>query len=101
MRGDVVYRIYGLHGGREKEYFFGAFLSRAEAEAEIASLRTREMAPLAWLVSPMFLVVAIVTLLALVAIIYSDSAKSLWITAAVLILAWSWLSYSLAGLVAG
>jgi hypothetical protein len=43
MRGDVVYRIYGLHEGREKEYFFGAFRSAAEAEAKIAELRAREM----------------------------------------------------------
>jgi hypothetical protein len=43
MRGDVVYRIYGVHEGREKDYFFGAFRTAAEAEAEIASLRVREM----------------------------------------------------------
>jgi hypothetical protein len=43
MRGDVVYRVYGLHEGREKEYFFGTFRSAAEAEAEIAKLRAREM----------------------------------------------------------
>ncbi len=43
MRGDVVYRVYGLHEGREKEYFFGAFRSVAEAEEEIAKLRAREM----------------------------------------------------------
>jgi hypothetical protein len=43
MRGDVVYRVYGLHEGRDKEFFFGAFRSAAEAEAEIAKLRAREM----------------------------------------------------------
>jgi hypothetical protein len=43
MRGDVVYRVYGLHEGREKEFFFGAFRSAAEAEAEIVELRAREM----------------------------------------------------------
>src|SRR5262245_35801876 len=43
MRGDVVYRIYGVHEGREKDYFFGAFRTVAEAEAEIAKLRVREM----------------------------------------------------------
>src|SRR5438552_15640841 len=43
MRGDVIYRVYALHEGREKDYFFGAFRSTAEAEAEIAKLRAREM----------------------------------------------------------
>lgn len=43
MRGDVVYRIYGVHGGREKDSFFGAFRSTAEAEAEVAVLCAREM----------------------------------------------------------
>src|SRR5947207_5219432 len=43
MRGDIVYRIYGVHEGREKDYFFGAFRTVAEAEAEIAKLRAREM----------------------------------------------------------
>jgi hypothetical protein len=43
MRGDLVYRIYGIHEGREKDYFFGAFRTVDEAEAEIAKLRVREM----------------------------------------------------------
>jgi hypothetical protein len=43
MRGDVVYRIYGLHEGRQKEYFFGALRSRSEADAEVAKLCAREM----------------------------------------------------------
>jgi hypothetical protein len=43
MRGDVVYRIYGLHAGREKDDFFGAFRTASEAEAEIVKLRAREM----------------------------------------------------------
>jgi hypothetical protein len=43
MRGDVVYRIYGVHEDREKDYFFGTFRTFAEAEAEIAKLRQREM----------------------------------------------------------
>lgn len=43
MRGDIVYRVYGLHEGREKDFFFGAFPSAAGAEAEIAKLRAREM----------------------------------------------------------
>lgn len=43
MRGDVAYRIYGVHEGREKDYFFGAFRTIAEAEASIAKLRAQEM----------------------------------------------------------
>ena len=43
MRGDVVYRIYGVHEGREKDYCFGTFRTVSEAEAEIAKLRAREM----------------------------------------------------------
>ncbi|OWK45718.1 hypothetical protein [Fimbriiglobus ruber] len=43
MRDDVVYRIYARHDGREKDYYFGAFRSIAETEAEIAKLRAREM----------------------------------------------------------
>ncbi|HKA08568.1 MAG TPA: hypothetical protein VKD71_15020 [Gemmataceae bacterium] len=43
MRGDVVFRIYGVHEGRENDYFFGAYRTVAEAEAEIAKLRVREM----------------------------------------------------------
>lgn len=38
MRGDIVYRVYALHEGREKDYFFGAFRTRSEAETEIAML---------------------------------------------------------------
>src|SRR5262245_14820151 len=43
MRGDIVYRVYGLHEGREKDHFFGAFQSRSEADAEIAKLCAMEM----------------------------------------------------------
>lgn len=43
MRGDVVYRIYGRHEGREKDTFFGAFRNVAEAEAMAAELSTKEM----------------------------------------------------------
>jgi hypothetical protein len=43
MRGDIVYRVYGLHEGRDEDLFFGAFRSHAEAEAEIAKLCAREM----------------------------------------------------------
>jgi hypothetical protein len=38
MRGDVVYRVYGVHEGRAKDVFFGAFRSHVDAEAEVAKL---------------------------------------------------------------
>lgn len=43
MRGVVVYRVYGLHDGRAKDVYFGAFRTTAEAEARIAKLLTAEM----------------------------------------------------------
>jgi len=43
MRGGIVYRVYGLHKGREKDHFFGAFRSRSEADADIAKLYAMEM----------------------------------------------------------
>jgi len=43
MRGDVVFRIYGVHEGRAEDYFFDAFRSRAEADAEIAKLAAKDM----------------------------------------------------------
>lgn len=43
MRGDTVYRVYGVHEGREKDVYFGTFRAVPEAEAEIAKLKAREM----------------------------------------------------------
>jgi len=43
MRGDIVYRVYGLHEGREEDCYFGAFRSRSEADAQIAKLCAMEM----------------------------------------------------------
>lgn len=43
MRGDIVFRVYGLHQGREKESFFGAFRTRQLADQEVDRLRAREM----------------------------------------------------------
>jgi len=43
MRGEIVYRIYGVHAGRKDDVYFGAFRTRAEAEAEVAKLNAREM----------------------------------------------------------
>ncbi len=42
MRGDIVFRVYGVHEGRAADSYFGAFRTRAEAEAEIAKLGARE-----------------------------------------------------------
>src|SRR6478735_3963400 len=38
MRGDVVFRVYGVHEGRDEDTFFGAFRTRAEAEADVGQL---------------------------------------------------------------
>jgi len=43
MRGDIVYRVYGVHEGRENDYFFGAYRTVSEAEAQIKSLNAAEM----------------------------------------------------------
>jgi hypothetical protein len=43
MRGDVVFRVYGCHGGREQDSGFGAFKTEEEARAEITKLQAREM----------------------------------------------------------
>lgn len=48
MRGDIVFRVYGVHEGRETDSFFGAFRSRAEAEAEVRSLQARQMRDRNW-----------------------------------------------------
>jgi len=48
MRGEIVYRIYGVHEGRPKDTFFGAFRSVADAEAEVARLRGQEMGGRNW-----------------------------------------------------
>jgi len=48
MRGEVVFRVYGVHAGRAKDVYFGAYRARAEAEAEIVKLATREMHGQPW-----------------------------------------------------
>lgn len=48
MRGDTVYRIYGVHEGRPDDTFFGAFRTVPEAEAEIAKLQAKEMGGRNW-----------------------------------------------------
>lgn len=41
MRGETVYRVYGVHSGREKDTYFGAYRSRRAAEEAIAKLDAR------------------------------------------------------------
>jgi hypothetical protein len=41
MRGDVVYRIYGVHTGRTEDVYFGTFRTREEADAAILRLRKK------------------------------------------------------------
>src|SRR5258707_1142727 len=48
MRGDVVFRIYGVHEGRAKDYCFGAYRSEAAARAAIAKLEAKEMLGSNW-----------------------------------------------------
>lgn len=48
MRGDVVFRIYGCHEGREQDVGFGTYRTEAEARVEIAKLRAREMNGQRW-----------------------------------------------------
>ena len=43
MRGEIVFRVYGVHSGRPDDSNFGAFRSRAEAEAKVAKLNAKEM----------------------------------------------------------
>ncbi len=39
MRGDIVYRIYGVHTGRHEDTHFGTYRTTAEAETAIVRLR--------------------------------------------------------------
>jgi hypothetical protein len=48
MRGDIVYRVYGVHEGREQDVGFGTFRTRLEADAEIAQLDKRESNGHSW-----------------------------------------------------
>lgn len=43
MRGDIVFRVYGVHAGRDQDTYFGARRSRAKAEQRIAELHAQEM----------------------------------------------------------
>jgi len=43
MRGDVVFRVYGVHEGREQDSYFGTFRTTREAKERIAELLAKEM----------------------------------------------------------
>lgn len=43
MRGDVVFRVYGVGTDRTGDVYLGTFRTRAQAAAEIATLSAREM----------------------------------------------------------
>jgi hypothetical protein len=43
MRGEIVYRVYGVHKGRDEDVFFGAFRTAQEAQAEVEHLKAMEM----------------------------------------------------------
>jgi len=43
MRGDIIYQVYGIHEGRDKDCCFGAFRTRAEADAKIDILKANQM----------------------------------------------------------
>lgn len=41
MRGDIVFRVYGVHAGRDEDTYFGAFRTQMEAVAEADRLASR------------------------------------------------------------
>lgn len=43
MRGDVVFRVYGVHAGRSEDQFLGTHHTRAKAEAQAQELAARDM----------------------------------------------------------
>jgi hypothetical protein len=43
MRGDTIFQVFGLHEGRDKDVYFGAFRTTEEADAEIKQLKSRLM----------------------------------------------------------
>jgi hypothetical protein len=48
MRGDTIFLVYGVHGGRLEDVYFGSFRTRSEAEAAIARLKVKEMHGVNW-----------------------------------------------------
>jgi hypothetical protein len=43
MRGDLVFRVYGCHEGRDRDQGFGTYRTEEQARAEIVKLQAREM----------------------------------------------------------
>jgi hypothetical protein len=48
MRNDRIYLVYGIHGGRPKDVYFGSFRTRSEAEVAIDRLQAKEMHGANW-----------------------------------------------------
>lgn len=48
MRGDIVFQVFGIHEGRPKDFYFGSFRTREEAQAEINQLGAKIMDGLHW-----------------------------------------------------
>lgn len=48
MRGDRIFLVYGVHGGRPEDMYFGSFRTRSEAESAIVRLQTKEMHGTNW-----------------------------------------------------
>jgi hypothetical protein len=51
MRGDKIFLVYGVHGGRAEDVYFGSFRTRSEAEAAITRLQVKEMHGANWAAS--------------------------------------------------
>lgn len=48
MRGDRVWRVYGMHSGRDRDVGFGTFRTRESAQACVEALEAREMHGRSW-----------------------------------------------------
>ncbi len=48
MRGDIMFRIYGVHGGRKEDTYLGVFRTKQEAIAEVEKLSASEINGLTW-----------------------------------------------------
>ncbi|MBD8527419.1 hypothetical protein [Pseudomarimonas arenosa] len=48
MRGGSIFLVYGVHGGRPNDVYFGSFRTREDAEEAIARLHAKEMHGANW-----------------------------------------------------
>src|SRR5690349_8606140 len=48
MRGDKIFLVYGVHGGRAEDVYFGSFRTRDEANAVILGFQARQMNGANW-----------------------------------------------------